>query len=112
MRQVIFAILAGLAILGTAMALYVVINPSETRCYALFDSSDDARAAAAEAVYAGFDDADIHERDNRTGATFTTGETGDDAAHARKGFARFVEMYGGRVGNPGDGCSERQALGG
>ena len=111
-RRVFGGVLAAAVIVAGAFALYYVINPAETRCYALFDSPEDARAAADDAVYAGFDNADVDERDNRTAVTFITGDTGSDVAQARKGFEGFIEMNQGRLGNPGDGCSEREALGG
>jgi hypothetical protein len=87
-----------------AVALMAWGNSEFTDCYARFSSEADAEAVADDL---GDVDVDIERRDGEFAATFTTGESGEDARSLRRAFRSAVLAQDGELGHPGDGCLER-----
>jgi len=111
-RPLVIALLVigGLALAGFAFMAYT--SSEYTACYAGFESRERAERAAAAAGDAGLDAEIQEEAAGDVRATFTTGETEEDARELREAFQEIVEREGGEIRHDRNGCVERPPIAG
>jgi hypothetical protein len=109
MRKFVWGGLIGLVLAVGAIAYLVLASQGkDTQCFAEFDSSASAEAAAAEGRAAGFDVS--HQSGNVAGAfIFETGKTGDEEIPLERSFDRIVTQHHGHFGGSAH-CVEHTAF--
>jgi hypothetical protein len=100
-------VVAALAV-GAVVAFSVGGQDEDTQCFAAFDSSAAAEAAAAEGRTAGFDVSHQPGHDRRS-FIFETGKSGDEAIPLERSFDRIVLEHHGHFGGSAH-CVEHSAF--